>query len=75
MEAAGVEPASEMVANRKNYMLSPFRSLGARLRADKKARALARLDLGLRLRTEALNLSRKMSLPGPRAGSGTEAAA
>ncbi len=43
VEAAGVEPASEMAVLRGAYMLSPLHLVGVRLRTDQKTYALARL--------------------------------
>ncbi len=74
VEAAGVEPASEKARHEENYVRFRFRVFVHRFRAGKRRRRLSPIDLGLRLRTEALGLSRKMTPTGRCAGSTAGAA-
>ena len=75
MEAAGVEPASEKARHEEPTMRIRFEIFDSNLRTGKSGCHLVRLDLGLQLRTEALGLSRKMTLTHRRAGSVAGAAA
>ena len=55
-------------------MRSRLKNFGHRFRTDESGGGLARLSLSRRLRTEAFDLSRKMTLTGRRAGSTAGAA-
>ena len=69
VEAGGVEPPSEKARNEENYVRSRLKIFGHRFRTGESGGGLARLDLSRQLRTEALGLSRKMTLTHHRAGS------
>ena len=53
VEAAGVEPASEKARREENYVRIRLKIFGRRFRTGESGGGLARLDFGLRLRTEA----------------------
>ena len=69
VEAPGVEPGSEKARNEENYVRFRLRVFDRRFRTGESGGGLARLVLSLQLRTEALGLSRKMTLTHHRAGS------
>jgi len=69
VEAPGVEPGSEKARNEENYVRIRLKVFGRRFRTGESGGGLARLDLSRQLRTEALGLSRKMTLTHHRAGS------
>ncbi len=54
MEAAGVEPASEKARNEENYVRSTIRQLQLPPQNRQEWRPPSPIDLGLMLRTEAL---------------------
>ena len=65
VEAAGVEPASEKARREKTTCVSDSVFFGHRLRNRQERQRLSPIDLGFRLRTEALDLSCKMTLTRP----------
>ena len=69
VEAGGVEPPSEKARREENYVRIRLMVFDHRFKAGESSEGLARLDLDRRLRTEALGLSRKMTLTHRRAGS------
>ena len=74
VEAAGVEPASEK-ARREEPTMRIRLEVFSRGRQNRREQPLpSPIDLGLQLRTEALGLSRKMTLTHRRAGSTAGAA-
>ena len=74
VEAGGVEPPSEKARHEETTCVSGSLIVGQRFRTGEGGEGLARLDLSRRLRTEALGLSRKMTLTDRRAGSAAGAA-
>ena len=74
VEAGGVEPPSEKARREETTCVAGSKDLGHRFRTGERGGGLARLDLSLRLRTEAFGLSRKMTLTHRRAGSAAGAA-
>ena len=74
VEAGGVEPPSEKARHEETTCVSGSLVVGHRFRAGEGGEGLARLDLSRRLRTEAIGLSRKMTLTHRRAGSAAGAA-
>ncbi len=61
VEAAGVEPASEKVYREKTTCVSGSLFFVRLMRKPARERRLSPIDLGFRLRTEALDLSCKMT--------------
>jgi len=61
VEAAGVEPASEKVYREKTTCVSGSVIFVHLMRKPARERQLSLIDLGLRLQTEALDLSCKMT--------------
>ena len=74
VEAAGVEPASEKARNEETTMRIRLERFGGDCQSRRERPLPSPIDLGLRLRTEAYNLSRKMTLTDRRAGSAAGAA-
>ena len=74
VEAGGVEPPSEKARREENYVRIRLMVFDFRLKAGEGSESLVRLDLDRRLRTEAIGLSRKMTLTHRRAGSAAGAA-
>ena len=74
VEAGGVEPPSENARREENYVRIRLMVFDLRFRAGERDGGLVRLDLDRRLRTEAIGLSRKMTLTHRRAGSAAGAA-
>jgi len=74
VEAGGVEPPSEKARREETTCVAGSKDFGDRFRTGERGGPLARLDLSRRLRTEALGLSRKMTLTHRRAGSPAGAA-
>ena len=74
VEAGGVEPPSEKARNEEPTCVSGPMFSAIRFRTGKRGGGLVRLDLDRRLRTEAIGLSRKMTLTHRRAGSAAGAA-
>ena len=68
VEAGGVEPPSEKARNEENYVRIRPMIFDSHLGTGKRGGRLARLDLSRQLQTEALSLSRKMTLTHRRAG-------
>ena len=75
VEAGGVEPPSEKARNEENYVRIRPMIFDRHLWTGEGDGSLARLVLSRQLRTEALGLSRKMTLTHHRAGSVAGAAA
>ena len=73
MEAAGVEPASEIARYEKTTCVASSEDSSAALEPARRRRT-SPIGFGLRLRTEAVTLSFKMTLTGQREGSSAEAA-
>ena len=69
VEAGGVEPPSEKARNEENYVRIRPMIFDRHLWTGEGDGSLARLVLSRQLRTEALGLSRKMTLTDHRAGS------
>jgi hypothetical protein len=69
VEAAGVEPASEKVHRKEATCVSGSVVFVREVMRPARTPRLSPIDLGFRLRTEALALSCKMTSSGPRAGS------
>ena len=74
VEAGGVEPPSEKARHEETTCVSGSLIVGRRFKTGESGASLARLDLSRRLRTEAIGLSRKMTLTHRRAGSAAGAA-
>ena len=69
-----MNPRPRMLAMRRTTCVSGSLVFDHRFKAGESGEGLARLDLDRRLRTEALGLSRKMTLTHRRAGSAAGAA-
>ena len=74
VEAAGVEPASEKARNEETTMRIRLEFFGCGRQSRREQPLPSPIDLGPRLRTEACDLSRKMTLTHRRAGSAAGAA-
>jgi hypothetical protein len=74
LEAAGVEPASEKARNEENYVRSTIQQLQLPPQNRQEWRPPSPIDLGLMLRTEALQPIPQMTFTHRRAGSAAGAA-
>ena len=74
VEAAGVEPASEKARHEETTCVASLKVFGGGPEIWREWPLPSPIDLGLRLRTEAFGLSRKMTLTHRRAGSAAGAA-
>ena len=74
VEAAGVEPASEKARHEETTCVAGLKVFGGGPEIRREWPLPSPIDLGLRLRTEAFGLSRKMTLTHRRAGSAAGAA-
>ena len=72
--AAGIEPASEKARHEETTCVASLKVFGGGPEIWREWPLPSPIDLGLRLRTEAFGLSRKMTLTHRRAGSAAGAA-